>query len=100
MKKPVTRQDFRHRQCSNHFENKYLSYAMFNKNFEFVNDNNYYTVYHIVLDNNNDKGFYGIYANGVLSESISKTCFDNSNMVEPVQHKMNSSSFFNFTVNV
>ena len=74
--------DFTKRGISNEFENKYLSLAMDNSNFEQVIDDKYYTVYHLVLDNNDIKGHYGIIANGVLSESMSKYCFNKSNMYD------------------
>ena len=75
-------EDFMARQIDNTFENKLLSLAMFNKDFEKVQDDNYYTVYHLVLENEEDDNHYGIFANGVLSESMSKSCFEKSQMFE------------------
>ena len=45
-------------------------HACFDKRFEEYNEEGYYNIYHIVLED--DKGVYknyGIYANGILAES-------------------------------
>lgn len=46
-----------------------LSYA--NENAEKIDDEETRNVYHIVLENDNIKGQYGVYANGVLAETMS-----------------------------
>ena len=53
-----------------------------NKNFTRIEDDKYYTLYHLVLENEDATKHYGIYANGVLSESMSKQCFEQSNIVD------------------
>ena len=50
-------------------ENKYKLIAYFNSDFEEVSDNSVANIYHIVLENTNKYGNYGIYVNGVLAES-------------------------------
>jgi hypothetical protein len=39
--------------------------------FQDVKDNNLYEIYHLVLENTNEFSNYGIWANGILSESVS-----------------------------
>lgn len=64
-------------------ENKYLSLAMCSDDFEQIikQPNEIQTVYHLVLENNNDDEdenddkHYGIWANGILSESCIKKYF-------------------------
>ena len=70
------------RGVSNEFENGFLSLAFMNKNFTRVEDDKYYTLYHLVLENEDATKHYGIYANGILSESMSKQCFEQSNIVD------------------
>ena len=51
-------------------DDKYKVLACFDKRFEEYNEEGYYNIYHIVLED--DKGVYknyGIYANGILAES-------------------------------
>ena len=57
-------------------EDKYLIMACVNNNFVQIDDNNIYDIYQIVLENDNYKNNYGIYANGVLTESISEHTFN------------------------
>ncbi len=52
-------------------DGKYLLLSHADKRFTQIIDNQVYTVYHIALENSNMDGQYGIYANGVLSETMS-----------------------------
>jgi hypothetical protein len=74
--------DLMARGISNKFENGYLNLAFMNKNFTKVEDDKYYTLYHLVLENEDSQKHYGIYANGVLSESMSKHWFEKTNMID------------------
>jgi hypothetical protein len=53
-------------------DDKYLLLAAVDKRFEKIENEEFYTFYHFALENdgNNDKR-YGIWANGILSETIS-----------------------------
>lgn len=51
---------------------KYLLMSFISSDFEFVNDNCEYELFHIILENDDDiKQQFGIWANGILSESMS-----------------------------
>jgi len=52
--------------------NKYKLIAYYDLDFEEVNDENIYNIYHIVIENENKYGSYGIYANGILAESTNE----------------------------
>ena len=58
-------------------EDKHLLLAMVCDKFEQIipETNEIQTVYHLVLENSDDEKNYGIWANGILSESCSKDCF-------------------------
>jgi hypothetical protein len=57
-------------------EDKFLLLAAASNDFVKINDTEKYTYYHFVLeDNGNDKMKFGVWANGVLSETISKHFF-------------------------
>jgi hypothetical protein len=45
--------------------------ACFDQRFEECNEEGYFNIYHIVLEDDNNKNYnnYGIYANGILAES-------------------------------
>jgi len=45
---------------------------------EKILNNNKYTIYHFVLESEDDNKQYGIYANGILSESTTKNNFINN----------------------
>ena len=46
------------------------------REFEKITDNKEYILYHLVLENENSKGHYGVYLkNDILSESCSEACF-------------------------
>jgi Hint domain len=57
-------------------DGKKLLVAAVNDEFEQIQDTNVYTYYHLVLEHDGDQDRrYGIYANGVLSETISENDF-------------------------
>jgi len=51
---------------------KFKLIAYYNKDFEEVNIEKVFNIYHIVLENVNKYENYGIYANGILAESTSE----------------------------
>lgn len=57
-------------------DDKYLLVASLSKHFIKIENNNLYTYYHFILENNgnNDKR-YGVWANGILTETPSKNQF-------------------------
>ena len=57
-------------------DDKYLLVASLSKQFIKIENNNLYTYYHFILENNgnNDKR-YGVWANGILTETPSKKQF-------------------------
>ena len=57
---------------------KYLLLSCVNDNVVKIDDENDYEVYHIVLENDDELEQYGIYANGILTESMSIHCYKNS----------------------
>ena len=58
-------------------EDKYLQAASNNGKFKEVNDNKVYQVYHLVLNNKDKSGSYGIWANRILCESMSISAYNN-----------------------
>jgi len=57
-------------------DGKKLLIAAVNNQFEKINDTNVYTYYHLVLEHDGNKDQrYGIYANGILSETTSENDF-------------------------
>jgi hypothetical protein len=60
-------------------EDKYLSFAMNSDDFEQITPtpDKVQTVYHFALENDCDTSNYGVWANGILSESCSKKVFVN-----------------------
>lgn len=56
--------------------NKYSLISRNSDNFTKITDNNKYTYYHFVLENTDDNENYIVWANGILSESISKILFN------------------------
>jgi hypothetical protein len=52
-------------------DNKQKVLACFDQRFEECNEEGYFNIYHIVLEDDNNKKYnnYGIYANGILAES-------------------------------
>jgi len=62
-------------------DDKFLLLACVSNDFKKLENNNVYTYYHIVLESENDDKNFGIYANGILTESISKTVFLKYNFI-------------------
>lgn len=61
---------------ANKIDDKLLLLAAANKDFEKLVDNQLYVLYHLVLENDNKFGHYGIYTNdGLLSETCSENAF-------------------------
>jgi hypothetical protein len=57
-------------------DNKYLLLASVSNLFTQIKDNNLYTYYHFILEGDgNDDDRYGVYANGILSETPTKEIF-------------------------
>ena len=69
-------------------KDKYLLLSCVNENAKKINDSNIYTIYHIVLENDDIYGQYGIYANGILTESMSIDCY------ESIEKKINKNIIF------
>jgi hypothetical protein len=63
----------------NKIEDKYLLLACVSKDFEKLENTETYNYYHLVLESEDNDSHYGIWANGVLTETISKNCFMSSN---------------------
>lgn len=57
---------------NNKIKDKYLLLACDSDLFEPIKDQNEYEIFHILLNSKNKNKHYGIYADGVLSESISE----------------------------
>jgi len=55
-------------------DDKYLLLACIS-DYEKLNDNNIYELYHLILENDDINKQYGIYANGVLTESMNEKCY-------------------------
>ena len=49
--------------------NKYKLIAYYNLDFEEVNENALFNIYHLVIENDNKYGSYGVFANGILAET-------------------------------
>lgn len=59
-------------------DGKFLLISSISKDFIKLNNTNLYTYYHFVLENNgNDDERFGVWANGILTETPSKTYFTN-----------------------
>lgn len=57
-------------------EDKFLLMAFVSSDFEIINDDNEYELFHVILENDSDdKQQFGIWANGILSESMSYHTF-------------------------
>ena len=57
-------------------DDKQLLFACVSKDFQQLQDNNVYHYYHFILENDgDDEKRFGVYANGVLCETPSKTLF-------------------------
>jgi len=55
---------------------KFKLIAYYNEDFEEVNIEKVFNIYHIVLENVNKYDSYGIYANGILAESTSEASLE------------------------
>jgi hypothetical protein len=64
---------------TNHLiDDKYLLLSSVSNNFKKIENTNVYTYYHFILENNgNDDERFGVYANGILTETPSKNHFTN-----------------------
>lgn len=62
-------------------DDKFLLMSWVNEHFQQVNDNNLYTLYQLVLECENPKTQYGIYANGILSETMSPYTFQKKKVI-------------------
>jgi len=60
-------------------DDKFLLLCFVDNSNEKVEDEQSYNLYHFVLENEDAKGQYGVYANGILTESISKHEYLKSN---------------------
>jgi hypothetical protein len=69
-------------------DGKYLLLSMFNDECERIDNDDEYEIYHIVLENNDDNDFYGIFAHDVLTESMSVKCCKSKNMDNDHCHTM------------
>jgi hypothetical protein len=58
-------------------DDKYLLFSSLSPEFVKLTDNTLYTYYHFVLEDEDNERSFGVYANGILSESISKRIFLN-----------------------
>jgi hypothetical protein len=62
-------------------EDKYLLLCSDSHDFIQLTNTNLYTYYHFVLENNgNDKEQFGVWANGILTETISRRVFITQNL--------------------
>ena len=60
---------------------KYLLLACISNNFKKIEDNKIYTYFHFILENNGDDDQrFGVWANGILSETPSKNFYVNWNL--------------------
>ena len=57
-------------------DGKFALLACHSDLFEPIKNNDVYTLYHLVLESDSDSQQFGIYAQGVLSESTSKNYFN------------------------
>jgi len=56
-------------------DDKYLLFAYLSKDFVKLENIEMYTYYHFVLENSDDNGRFGVWANGVLTETTFKNDF-------------------------
>lgn len=56
-------------------EDKHLLLSAVSANFVKLTDINTYTYYHFILENDDDTQRYGVWANGILTETMNKTNF-------------------------
>ena len=59
-------------------DDKYLLLSAVSNDFKKIENNNLYTYYHFTLENNgSDDERFGVWANGILTETVSKNQFSN-----------------------
>ena len=64
-------------------DNMHKVIACFDKDFEQYNEQGFFNIYHIVLENNGDvEKNYGIYANGILAESTNEKTIEKDIEIE------------------
>jgi len=63
-------------------DDKYLLLATVSKDFKEIKDGSEFQYYHLVLENEDEKGQYGIWANDVLTETASYEWFINEYLWE------------------
>ena len=56
-------------------DDKDLKLFQYDESFRLLDDTNIYILHHFVLENENQYGQYGVYANGVLCETMSEAYF-------------------------
>ena len=56
-------------------DDKQMLLACVSKDFKKMDNKNIYTYYHFILESNNDEERFGVWANGILSETPSKKLF-------------------------
>jgi hypothetical protein len=56
-------------------DDKYLLLSCVSKDFKKLENNNLYNYYHFVLENSGNDERYGVWANGILTETPSKNFF-------------------------
>jgi hypothetical protein len=70
-------------------DGKYLLLSSVSKDFIKIDNNNIYTYYHFILENNGDDNKrFGVWANGILTETPSKKTFITFNLIpkQPCKH--------------
>jgi hypothetical protein len=76
---------------------KYKLIAYYDLDFEPVQDDSIYNIYHLVIENDNKFGSYGIYANGILVESTDEAGLSRFSGYEKIKKDwMARKSFQNF----
>ena len=71
------------RDCTKH-NDKFLLMACVDELFTDVKDENMYDMYQIILESDSRSQQYGIYANGLLSESMSIQTFERKKQLKPL----------------
>lgn len=66
-------------------DDKFLLMALADERFEPCDNYNTYQVYQIILENSNNNERYGIWANGILSETMSLNTYKRKNRFEYVE---------------
>jgi hypothetical protein len=69
-------------------EDKYKLLAYYDERFEEINDVGIFNIYHIVLENKDKYGSYGIYANGILAETTTEASLERFPNYKLIEHKI------------